>query len=286
MTKLLLGCLGFVLCGLGMAQDKISPRMDINYTYVNGESPRVAVRVRKRIERRYYPIQGAQVKVYFNTTDASEEALIGEVITNGKGIGEMSFPQKFIAEWESLSEFDMHASIVPDDSLEEASELVTIQKARLEVEAEEDGDDRKVTALVERYSDGEWTPVEEVELKLFIKRDFGRIALGEDFYSTDADGAAETDFDVEVPGDENGAITIGAFVEEHDEFGSLFAYKNLNWGVATMDDNSEFDERTLWATRDKTPVWLLIFPNLIIIGVWGAIGYLVWQIFRIKKLAN
>jgi hypothetical protein len=75
-------------------------------------------------------------------------------------------------------------------------------------------------------------------------------------------------------------------IEDHDEFGSIFAFTMKKWGKPTVDDNSAFERRTLWSTRDKTPYWLLVFPNLIIFGVWGVIVYLVLQIFKIKKLSK
>ena len=62
----------------------------------------------------------------------------------------------------------------------------------------------------------------------------------------------------------------------NEAYGSLVSTKTAKWGQPRVPDNS-FAKRTLWATRDKTPLWLLIFPNLIIVTVWGIIFYLVYS---------
>ena len=86
-----------------------------------------------------------------------------------------------------------------------------------------------------------------------------------------------------------GNIDIGAKIDDHEMYGSLVSTKAAKWGVPLNPDNSfakTFAKRTLWATRDKTPIWLLVFPNLIIVSVWGIIFFLIYQITRIIKLGK
>ncbi|MEK7199532.1 MAG: hypothetical protein AAB212_06395 [Bacteroidota bacterium] len=45
-----------------------------------------------------------------------------------------------------------------------------------------------------------------------------------------------------------------------------------------------FDERTLFATRDKAPLWLLFLAGSIVVSVWSVIIYLVRQIIKIRKI--
>jgi hypothetical protein len=80
-----------------------------------------------------------------------------------------------------------------------------------------------------------------------------------------------------------GELTLAAVVEENDALGSLSVEKTIPWGkyVAPVDN---FDKRTLFATRQKSPVWLLFMAYSIIIAVWGVIIYLVRGVFRIKKI--
>ena len=284
MRKLMNILLGLAMAAPGYGQETIEPRLDIQYSYSHGRQPMATVLVRKRIDRRYFPMQGIPVAVYFGSQD--EEAKIGKLVTNEKGIAVMHFSETIVARWDSLSSFDLLAVAEATDSTEEVYESIAVTKAKLTVKGELNDDEKIVMARVEQWVDGVWNPVGGVELKLFIKRDFGHLPIGADSYETDESGFVEMKFEEIIPGDETGKITLGALVEEHDDFGTLYGFDEVNWGKLTVDDNTEFNRRTLWATRDKTPLWLLIFPNLIILGVWGVIGYLVWQIYYLKKLAK
>ena len=53
-------------------------------------------------------------------------------------------------------------------------------------------------------------------------------------------------------------------------------------GVPIVEE-STFNERTLWAPRSKTPIFILVFANLIILAMWGIIIYLITNLFRINK---
>ena len=284
MKKLLFILLGFAMSLSGFGQDKMAPRVDIQYVYTNGRPPMAKVLIRKRIDRRYYPIQGLQVKIYFN--EETDENKIAEMTTNEKGLANGEFPEQVMKGWDSLDTFDLYVALEETDSSEEVSESITVAKARLVVNGEIRDETKMVTARVEQSSGGQWNPVGGVEVKLFVNRDFGKLPLGEDAYETDGSGYIEAPFDMEIPGNEQGEISVGAFVEEHGDFGTLYALKEVGWGTPTVDNNMEFNRRTLWASRDKTPLWLLIFPNLMILGVWGAIAYLLWQIYLLKKMAN
>ena len=72
-------------------------------------------------------------------------------------------------------------------------------------------------------------------------------------------------------------------VEDHDDFGNIFEYKLVKWGLPQVEASNPFEERNLWSTRDKTPISLLIFANVFFISVWGVIIYLVIQLSKLAK---
>ena len=263
--------------------EKLAPNVTLQYFQADDELPYVITTVRKRVDRRFYPVRGLPVKLYFNEEE-SEGAYVGSGITNDKGECQWVLPDKLRAAWESLDEFDFYATVLETDSTEEVRESVHIIRSRIILNTNDET--KLITGKIEKKTTDGWLPVEEVEMKFFIKRLFSRLTLGDDTYSTDKEGKAEVEFDYVVPGDNQGLIRLGCMVEDHDEFGNVFAYGNVKWGLPLIDDNTAFEKRSLWATRDRTPWWLLIFPNLIILGVWGLIGYLVVQIIKIKKLAK
>jgi hypothetical protein len=107
----------------------------------------------------------------------------------------------------------------------------------------------------------------------------------EETYTTDSTGSVTAEFKKDsLPGDEKGNIVLAAKVEDNDLFGNLLVEKKAPWGIATKPDKNFFDQRTLWSTRFRTPIWLLFMAYSIVIGVWGTIIFLVFQIVKIKKL--
>jgi hypothetical protein len=226
-------------------------------------------------------MEGMTVHAYFNEESRDNE--MGSSSTNDSGEGIIEMPTSVMEAWHNMDEFEYIVTLDPTDSTEAVTESLLIQKVRIRMAST---DERVITAIIERSEEGTWIPVEDVELKLFVKRQFGRLPVTEDPLTSDAEGMVETEFSAEVPGDANGVLTLGCWLEDHDEFGNIIAYTSTKWGTPTIDDNSAFEHRTLWSTRDKTPLWLLIFPNLIIVGIWGIIVFLVFQIIKIKRISK
>ena len=280
---LVLTVLLFLLSGRSqlIAQDqKIAPRIDISYEVTTNEAPMARVNLRKRIERRFYPMPSVRVDLYFN--DISEDHHIGEVITDQRGQAFSTFPKTILERWDTLHEFTLYAEMTETDSTEEASESITLRKARLIISTDNESGNLVAAKAEESTGDG-WQPIEGLELKFFVSRQFGKLPISDDYAMTDVDGIAQIDYAMDLPGDKDGIIKIAGIVEDSEDFGSLFAYTNVAWGKPLVVDSSGFAGRTLWSSRDKTPIWLLVFPNLIILGVWGTILYLLILISRIKN---
>jgi len=120
-----------------------------------------------------------------------------------------------------------------------------------------------------------------------IKRLGGNLTVGDEpTYTTDSSGTVAAEFKRDsIPGDANGDIVLIANVEDNDNYGNLSVEKTAKWG-APLTYDSTFNDRSLFGTRDKAPIWLLLMAYLIIGIVWGTLAYLVFQIFKIKKLGR
>ena len=68
-------------------------------------------------------------------------------------------------------------------------------------------------------------------------------------------------------------------------FGNVRMEKSIPWGKYYSRENN-FGKRSLWATRDRSPIWLMFMAYSIIALVWGVIIYLIFQIIKIKKLGK
>lgn len=274
------------ICALAMfmpaiAQNKITPRLDVSYYEIDDATRFLRIHVRQRVDKRFEPIADAEVKCFLELPDGTVEA--GSVTTNVNGEGEILLPERLVTAMNALDEYTFTAEIVERDSLEAVSEMIAVKSSRLKIET--DDANKSIRVSLHAKTDGAWEPFADAELGVFIKRQFGRIPVGEDIYTTDENGVVELTFDTEIPGDLDGVITLECVVEDNDELGNLAASAKVNWGVP-LQLSDKFNKRSLWGTRDKTPWWLLVFPNAIIAGVWGVIVYLFATLFRIKRLAR
>ena len=125
------------------------------------------------------------------------------------------------------------------------------------------------------------SPLVEQDLTIQVQRLFGPLTLGDEFNSTNEDGTIFVPVEEGIPG-VDGHLTFEVVLNDSDDYGTVKALINSSIGIPFVNE-STFNERTMWSTRDKTPIFLLIFPNLLIIGIWGLIIYLFVNLFKISK---
>jgi hypothetical protein len=171
---------------------------------------------------------------------------------------------------------------------EEVISDYTITKAKMTLDTATADGVRNITASVTKLENGEWLPAAEVEMRIGVRRHGGILSVNdEQTFTTDSTGTATAELSKEkLPGDLHGNYIITARIEDNDQFGTLEINKTVPWGVATKADNSFFSKRTLWTTRFRTPWWLLFMAYPIIIGVWGTLIYLVFQLIKIRRLGT
>lgn len=263
-----------------IAQDKSTVRLGLTFRKVNNEPPVLRCEAKTKAGKRFEPVENATVNIYFSEEDNSN--LIGTTKTNGKGIADVSMPAAFITRMDSSASWHFVTTLAEGETYKGASAEADITRARLQVDFQEADSTRTIVAILSEWKEGKWVPVPQTEVKLIVKTLFSDLPVGEDTYSTDDEGKVSSTFDMKLPGDAEGNLTLGAKVEDHEAYGTLFATGRMKWGTPAIPDDS-FSKRTLWASRDKTPWWLLIGPNLIILAVWGSIIYLVYLFVKIRR---
>jgi len=214
------------------------------------------------------------------------ENLIAKVLTDKYGKAKSIIPLQLKTLWDSSSQHTFILVAGGTSKKEETSSEFTITKSKISIDTSSADGVKSISVQVMKYENNQWMPAKDVEMKIGVERLGGILSAGdEQTYTTDSTGTVTSEFKKDsLPGDQQGNFILIAKVEDNDELGNLIVEKRVPWGVAMKPDNNFFNQRTLWSTRFKTPIWLLFMAYSIVIGVWGTIIFLVLQIVKIKKL--
>ena len=261
--------------------------MNLGYFMNNNKVVYLMVNTKTKIDKKFQSVEGMVVHLYLDNDSAAN--LIGKVITNEKGLAKAIIPPNLKTTWDGSSAHTFIGVSGTTKQFDETTAEAAITKTKITIDTLAGAEARTVTASVFALQGGEWVPAKDVEMKIGIARSGGSIlsAGDEETYTTDSTGTVNAEFKKDsLPGDQKGNIVLVAKVDDNDQYGNLFVEKTIPWGVALKPAKNFFAQRTLWTTRYKTPLWLLFMAYSIIIGVWGTIIYLVWQIVKIKKLGT
>lgn len=127
-------------------------------------------------------------------------------------------------------------------------------------------------------------PVKEKEVHLYVKGLYSLLEIGKPV-TTDENGVAAFKFPTNLPSSNNGMLSLIAKIEKDETYGTVETQTDVNWGAAIKDE-SVWGDRSLSASREKAPMFLVVASTLIIFFIWGTIVYVVFQLLRIKKSAK
>ncbi len=215
---------------------------------------------------------------------SSTSSFIGKCTTNEMGKAKAFLPPSLKNAWTAAAQ---HTFIVKQGDEEIISDFsITKSKITLDTVNVDGARSLLVTAMQQVGQD--WAPIPELELKAGVQVLGSILPAGtEPTYTTDAEGKVSIEWKRDsLPGDLQGNLTLAVKVEENEQFGNVATEMKAPWGVAQIEDHNFFKQRTLWATRLHTPLWLLFMAYSIVIGVWGTIIYLITQIVKIAKLGR
>ncbi|MEN9686250.1 MAG: hypothetical protein RLZZ28_2036 [Bacteroidota bacterium] len=254
--------------------------LSLGYFNSNNQHQYVVVKAKSKIDRKFQMIKGIDVAVYI--TAISPENLIGKGITDEKGEISLFIPASAKSEWNKSAKQSFLLVSKPNKQFNEAQGSLDISKAKLEIDTSAD---KKISAKLLELKDSVWSVVKGVDVKLAVKRLGGDLNVNETpSYTTDSLGMVEAEFKRDsLPGDAKGNLVLVAKVEDNELYGNLSAEKQVPWG-ASYKYVSQFDRRTLFARRGKSPVWLELMAYSIVVAVWGVLIFLVGRIRKIIEL--
>ncbi len=271
--------------------DKTSARLTVEHVKIMNENSSLNIKAIFKGEEGYEPCENLNFTIYKineveeiseedseavseEDSEAVSEEKIGEVKTNQEGKASFVIPSQFVTPLATYS-----IRIENSDIYKDNEEDVTVMDANLEASVEEID---SVYHIKARFVSVENGPLAEQTLKVGLKRLFGSLSIGEDdSYETDEDGAILVPIEDGLTG-VDGKLTFQVTLKGNDDYGTIIAFVKSDIGVPVKDE-STFYQRTLWSPPTKTPILLLILPNVILFGIWGILVLLVINLFKIYK---
>jgi hypothetical protein len=279
--------LGLLAPGFSFAQDSVARELLLNISYYKpfDNVPYLKITAREKVDRKFIPQPGINGSVYLG--EQTESGLLGKIKTNTHGEAFVYIPSAFKAGWDSMSPVKFSVTTEATKIFDATSAEAEITKSKIQIDTSGNEEGKNITITVSSFHDGAWLPAKDVELKVSVKRSLGNLPVGEEeSYTNDSTGTITASFTRDsLPGDSQGNLILVARTEDNETFGNIFTEKIVRWGKPPVIEN-KFNERSLWATRFKTPIWLLALAYSIIGLVWGALIYIIIQVIKIRKLGK
>ncbi len=226
----------------------------------------------------FEPCKNLTFTIYkVDTTGVVSDIKIGTIKSDKNGKAKFIIPSKF-----NLQSASYTVKVENDKIFEDNEESVSVKNVTIEASIEKTD---SIYTIKARLVSSDNNPIAEETLKVGLKRLFGNLAIGgEESYTTDEDGAISVPIDSGLTGIK-GILNFQVVIEESENYGTVIANAYANFGVPIVD-KSTFDKRTMWSPPLKTPLFLLIVPNVILIGIWTILTFLLINLYKIYKSKN
>ncbi len=278
---LLLGAGLCCICAASGQDEKNRVRVSLGYTKVMPAASVLTITAKYKAEEGIVgaPDLGFEI---FRVPVADSLVPEGSFRTNNEGVAVFELKKLNSIQPDSSGTYTYRVVSLEHPDFSVAEKDISFRDALLDVGISTTDSIPKLTATLTDAFSGE--PMEAMPLRVQVQRLFRPLRIGEEFYMTDSDGSVTVPVEPGIPG-LNGLITLEVVLTESEDYGSVKALVESPLGEP-IKNHSTFNERTMWSPPSKTPLFLLIVPNLLILGIWGAIVFLVINLFKIYISKN
>ncbi|HSQ47095.1 MAG TPA: hypothetical protein VLM44_09275 [Lutibacter sp.] len=257
------------------AQDRV--RLKAEYVKIMNEGSYFDIQATAKVNDENVNVSKIELIIYNLVGD--EQVEIGKTITNMQGKSRFKLKDLNTIKPDSSNTYNIDISFAGNDAFSDASKSIVFKDAAIEAKLVTIDSINYVTAtLIDKSTD---SLLIGQSLKVQIQRLFKSLPIGEEFNETDEDGTILVPIPEGIPG-VDGILAIEVILSESEEFGTVKTIVKAPIGKHVVDE-STFDQRTMWSPRNKTPLFLLIFPNILTFGIWGIIIYLILNLIKINK---
>ena len=274
--------LSIMISGVSFSQAvKNTLILNLGYYNNNNQLQYLKANTKAKINGKFKQVAGIHISFYITSEDPAN--LLGKAVTNEKGIANLFIPPSARSAWNKSPKQSFLVVSDTTQAYDGVHSSFDLTKSRIQIDTLPD---RIITATFSEFRDSAWVVVKGVDMKVTVKRLGGDLNVSETpTYTTDSLGLVHADFKLDkLPGDSAGNLVIIAEVDDNDVYGNLTTEKTVPWGESSRYV-SAFNQRTLFARRGLSPLWLEWMAYSIIVAVWGVLFFLFLQIRKIKKLA-
>jgi len=219
------------------------------------------------------------IEIFISNEIEDEEIDLGTITTNMKGECRFTLKNLNLIKQDSTNTYNINFTFKGNSNFKKASKSVSFKDAIIIADLIKKDSLNFIKATLIDVSTN--TPLSDRLLNVQVQRLFRPLRIGPEFNTTDENGTIIVSIIDEIPG-VNGILTFEVVLKDSDDYGTVKSMVKAPIGIPIVDE-STFDKRTMWSPRNKTPYLLLIFPNLLILTLWGLIIYLIINLYKISK---
>lgn len=222
------------------------------------------------------PVYEAEISFYNILNE--EEILLGSAKTSKEGIAEFIAPsaQNYLKDEEGY--INLVARFEGSDELDSKEDDIAVKDLNIVLNLVEI--DSVKTVQIKAFtidSLGVEVPLDETDIIIAVKGMLSDMPIEEGYIE---DGEYEYEFPTDIPGDEDGDLTVVASVQDHDDFANVYQEQTIKWGTHVKVPVVK-EKNTLWS--EAAPLWMYIVLTILLVGVWANYIYTIINLFKIKK---
>lgn len=264
------------------AQEKKSAKLFLNYFKDNTKGSYIKAQVKYKEDKQYLPVKNIQLVLYKITNSENDD---GETLvvtekkdvskTNEKGEAFFYLQDKKL----NLVKQSYQITIENDKKFKDNSSEISFIDAKINTKIIQQD---SLNVINVQLLDANDVPIPEQYLTVQLKKLFGNVKIGDkEMYETDDDGMISVEINERLYS-KDGLLNFVIKLDDSDEYGTIIDNFTTDFGIS-MESKDTFDERTMWSTAKKAPLYILIIPNLILIAIWSILLMLIFNLYRIYK---
>ena len=277
--KILLAVILFLIPAFCFSQDEvISPYVTLQY-FKNTDNQRILRTILSYSKNRMeIPIPGMEITFW---SDAGDRELLASDSTDDKGIAEYIIPEDMKLPFDGDGSWLFSSEFGGNDTIEAGSSELAIKDVYLEMTLSLVDTVKTITLTASTNENGVKTPVAGELVMIYIPRMFSLLPVTEAYL--DDNGEAIVEFPDDLPGDNEGKLTIIAKFDDHPTFGNVERNTVENWGLPTSYSPPDL-HRALWT--HMPPTWMIFTLLILLTGVWGHYMFAAISLFLIYRDAK